>query len=181
MNINRKSFFKNIVDQIKEAQIKLGFEKETTRLYYPTASLNAILGTDAKNAREMVSLLSDTFAEADPDLGQLTFAVSAGRVEVSVPPEGAVYVHENVADSPFLIEIISLFGDPHHVTLDKIKEVFAKYDPEYHFERMPEGTDFDYAFSFSDPEIDEYFYCVKDEMGHMIYHRFSKADYLVLL
>ena len=30
----------NLIDQMKEAQLKLGFEEETMRLYYPVASLN---------------------------------------------------------------------------------------------------------------------------------------------
>ena len=41
--MNTEKLIKNIMDQIKEAQIKLGFAKETTRLYYPVESLNACL------------------------------------------------------------------------------------------------------------------------------------------
>ena len=46
---------------------------------------------------------------------------------------------------------------------------------------MPEGSDFDEALYFEDPSIDEYYYCVKEEMGHLIYHRFLKEDYQKLL
>ena len=44
----------NIIDQIKEAQIKIGYVKETVRLYYPAATLNTLMGTDKKNAEELL-------------------------------------------------------------------------------------------------------------------------------
>ncbi|MBD9157211.1 MAG: hypothetical protein EGQ17_02840, partial [Lachnospiraceae bacterium] len=44
----------NLIDQMKEAQLKLGFEEETMRLYYPVASLNLLLGTNCETAKEMV-------------------------------------------------------------------------------------------------------------------------------
>ena len=49
---------KNIIDQVKEAQIKLGYARETVRLYYPVASLNLMLGTNVKSGKEMVELLN---------------------------------------------------------------------------------------------------------------------------
>ncbi len=41
-------------------------------------------------------------------------------------------------------------------------------------------TDFDYVLYYCNREIDEYYYCVKMEMGHTIYHRFTKEDYELL-
>lgn len=52
MKMNTEKLIKNIIDQIKEAQIKLGFAKETTRLYYPVESLNAMLGIHAKMTKK---------------------------------------------------------------------------------------------------------------------------------
>ena len=46
---------------------------------------------------------------------------------------------------------------------------------------MAPGTDFDYAVYFDDAEYDAYYYCVKMEMGHTIYHRFTKEDYQMLV
>ena len=38
-----EALIQNMTDQIKEAQLKLGYARETMRLYYPLSSLNAML------------------------------------------------------------------------------------------------------------------------------------------
>ena len=43
--MNEQKLIQNVIEQIKEAQLKLGAEKEVIRLYFPMASMNAILGT----------------------------------------------------------------------------------------------------------------------------------------
>ena len=72
MKMNTEKLIKNIIDQIKEAQIKLGFAKETTRLYYPVESLNAMLGIHAKNDKEMLELLASSDIH-NTGLGTLLF------------------------------------------------------------------------------------------------------------
>ena len=66
--MNRERLIKNMTDQVKEAQLKLGYAPETVRLYYPVASLNEILGTSAQNAQKMLDLLKGEFEEKT-DLG----------------------------------------------------------------------------------------------------------------
>ena len=178
--MNRERLIKNMTDQVKEAQLKLGYAPETVRLYYPVASLNEILGTSAQNAQEMLGLLSGEF-ETKTDLGELKFSSHAERIEISIPPEGAKWVHEHVETPAFLKELIELFQTKHACTLEEICEIFQKYDPKYICEKMPEGSDFDYAIHFHNAEHDEYYYCIHMEMGHTIYHRFTEADYLALL
>ena len=169
----------NLIDQMKEAQLKLGFEEETMRLYYPVASLNLLLGTDCEKAGEMKETLEKLFAEPESRLGKLEFAVRADRIEVSVPPEGARYVHEHMGDVAFLQKIVSLFSDSHGKSVEDVKQVFGKFGA-YVCEQMPEGSDFDQVLYFEDPSVDEYYYCVKEEMGHLIYHRFLKEDYRMM-
>ncbi len=166
----------NLIDQMKEAQLKLGFEEETMRLYYPVASLNLLLGTACETPKEMAETLNAMFAEGNSKLGKMNFRVSAGRIEVSVPPEGARYVHEHMGDVSFLKAIIELFSDPHDKSVEDVKAIFAKFG-SYICEEMPEGADFDEALHFENPDVDPYYYCVKQEMGHLIYHRFLKEDY----
>lgn len=179
--MNTNKMIQNIIDQIKEAQIKLGYVKETVRLYYPTESLNGMLGTQMKDAKELQSLLEGTDAFLDTVLGKLRFAVCGGRIEVSIPPEGAEYVYREVPNPAFLADIIRLFGGRHHCSLADVCAVFEKYSKDYVCEKMPEGMDFDYVLYFRDTAIDAYYYCIKEEMGHTIYHRFTKEDYLALL
>ena len=177
--MGRERLEKNLADQMKEAQLKLGYEEETMRLYYPVASLNLLLGTDCEKAGEMKETLEKLFAEPESRLGKLEFAVRADRIEVSVPPEGARYVLEHLGDVAFLQEIVSLFSDSHGKSVEDVKQVFGKFGA-YVCEQMPEGSDFDQVLYFEDPSVDEYYYCVKEEMGHLIYHRFLKEDYRMM-
>lgn len=178
--MNTERFLKNVIDQMKEAQLKLGYVKETVRLYYPVASLNSLLGTGCTSAAEMAALLHHTF-QKETVLGVLQFHTHADRIEIGIPPEGAEYVHRNVETPLFLKDLIGLFAARHSCTLEEIQEVFGRYG-RFVCEKMPEGSDFDYVMYFAAQEkIDEYYYCIKMEMGHTIYHRFVKNDYLALL
>lgn len=179
--MNQEKLIKNIADQIKEAQMKLGYVKETVRLYYPVESLNAILRINAEDAKEMLRILRENFAENMTVLGTLGASVHSGRIEISIPPEGAEYVHEKVEGTVFLRELITLFQTRHCCTMDEIRQVFDRTGAGYQCEKMPEGTDFDYVMYFDDPRTDEYYYCIRMEMGHTIYHRFSKEDYELLM
>ena len=178
--MNREKLLKNMTDQVKEARLKLGYAKETVRLYYPVDSLNTILGSNAKDDQEMLTLLRKAF-EAKSSLGELHFYSHAGRVEISIPPEGSQWVHEQVETPAFLKDLIQLFQEHHACTLEEICQVFENHGHEYVCEKMPEGSDFDYAIHFKDPSIDEYYYCIHMEMGHTIYHRFTESDYQAML
>lgn len=179
--MNQNRLIQNMIDQIKEAQIKLGYVKETVRLYYPAVSIGALLGIDVKDADELVMQLQSDPAFSDTVLGRIQFAVHGGRIEVSIPPEGAGYVHKEVPNPAFLTDMIELFGNHHNCTLKDVCDIFEKYSQNYVCGKMPEGMDFDYVLYFEDEKIDAYYYCVKEEMGHTIYHRFTKEDYLALL
>lgn len=117
--MNREKLLKNMTDQVKEAQLKLGYAKETVRLYYPVDSLNTILGSNAKDDQEMLTLLRKAFEEKS-SLGELHFHCHAGRVEISIPPEGSQWVHEQVETPAFLKDLIQLFQEHHACTLEEI-------------------------------------------------------------
>ena len=95
--------------------------------------------------------------------------------------EEAEYVAGEIPDPPFLKAIVELFAHHHSLTIEEICACFAQFDKAYHCEKMTPGTDFDYAVYFDDAEYDAYYYCVKMEMGHTIYHRFTKEDYQMLI
>ena len=192
--MNKLNLQKNIVEQIKEAQIKLGFAKEIIRLYYPVASLCALLEIAVMPGNELVQQLEADTELKNTNLGNIKFALCKGeRIEVQIPVEGAVYVNEHVENPPFLMEIIELFshghmhdiktdGLQHHgITIEDICECFAKYNHDYVCEKMLPDTDFDYVLYFPNGEPDEWYYCVKFEMNHAIYHRFNFIDYKNLL
>lgn len=175
--MNRDRFIKNITDQIVESQIKLGYAKETVRLYYPVDSLNALLDSNAADENEMLQILEKLFVNETCELGNLIFDSHKGRIEICVPPKGVEYIYENVEKTGFLVDMIQLFQYNHRLEIEDIKRLFEKYDSKYICEKMPEDSDFDYALHFEDSRTDDYFYCIKMEMGHTIYHRFTREDY----
>lgn len=175
------SLEQDIIDQMVELQIKLGYAHESTRLYYKPESLGMLVGVDeAHDASALVGQLQAENALAGSPLGEVSFGTHENRVEVRIPPQGALYVHEQVPEPPFLLDLINLFNAQHHPSQALILALFAKHGA-FNLEEMPPDADFDYAVHFCDVKIDSHYYCFKEEMGHTIYHRFAYGDYRLLL
>ena len=69
--MNYKQLEKNLTDLIKEEQAKLGYRKESVRLYYPLQSLRHFYNcTDS--ADEMQKRLSDFPSAVADTLGEVT-------------------------------------------------------------------------------------------------------------
>lgn len=179
--MNTEKLVKNIIDQIKEAQIKLGYMRESMRFYYPLSSINSMLDMDFESTGELISYIHSKNILDNTIIGKLLLSIYEDRIEVSVSADGVTYVYENIPSPPFLTDIINLFATHHSTGIDEIRSVFEKYSNDYVCERMPVGWDFDYVMYFKDKSIDEYYYCIKNEMHHTIYHRFSKEDFQMLI
>ena len=180
MNTNR--MIDNVIDQIKEAQLKLGFANEIIRLYFPAESLCRLLQIENGSAKEVLSLLEGEQSLKASALGKLRFSLCGGnRIEVCIPPEGAAYVHQYIPDPPFLSGLIELFRENHSLTIDEIRRFFAQFNDSYVCESMGPGADCEYVLEFPDGSPEEWYYCIKMEMGHTIYHRFTREDYQTLI
>ena len=180
--MDRNRFIENLTEQIKEAQLKLGYAEETIRLYFPVQSMCDLLRIELRSGEELVALLKEGGEFENTVLGSLSFALCKDdRIEVCIPASGAAHVHEQVSNPPFLESIIELFRRNHSLTIEEICECFASFNAQYVCEKMEPGTDFDYVLYFPDHNPDAWYYCVKIEMGHTIYHRFTEADYRLLL
>lgn len=173
--MNYEVLEKVICDTIKEEQIKLGYEKETIRLYYPMSSLANILEEEISDPVRLTEVLT-AFAElAEPRLGRIEISHKEERFCILIPPEGAAYVHEHYKDNPFLVELIEAVRQ-HDCTLEQLLEVFRKYSEHVECEKS-KTDEFDYVIYFAEDTGDDYRYCVKFEHGHAIYHRFLKQDF----
>ena len=166
----------DIADQLKEAQIKLGFAPGTVKLYYTCASLSALTGRCDETPEALSESLSADGALAASPLGQLGFAAHDGRVEVTIAREGVRYVYEEVEASDFLRGLIGLFAGHHHPSMDDVTELFRRQDAPYVRREMPEGAEFDCVMYFPAGQPDAYHYFFKEEMGHLGYHRFRPED-----
>lgn len=179
--MNVRPLLQDITDQLKEAQIKLGFGPSTVKLYYTPASLALLTGAFAADAADMAAALSALPAAWHGRLGALQFAPHEDRVEITIPKEGVQYVHEHVEASPFLCGMIGLFAGQHHTSMAEVTDLFEKQGKPYVRRDMPAGAEFDCMLRFPGGEPDGYCYFFKEEMGHLSYHRFRPEDAAHLL
>jgi hypothetical protein len=165
----------NIIDVIKEEQIKLGYRNETIRLYYPMESLNNLLGTDL-SINDLNDELERFCLSVKARLGDVKISYKETRFCILIPPTGVTYVHEEVEDRYFLREFIDKMSK-HICTIEDILEVFYRYSNNINCIKMTNG-EFDYLIYFEGGLPDAYMYCIKFEDCHAIYHRFTKNDYI---
>ena len=162
----------NIIDVIKESQIKLGYEKSFVSLYYPLEVLNNLLEVQYE-ACEMQEKLSEQMQDII-ELGKIEVSHRNGRFCIKVSEEGNRYVHENIADNPFLHDFLKCIQL--HCTKEDIIDVFHKHSNDVVVEDV-DTDEFDFLIYFDNGKPDAYRYCVHFEGGHAIYHRFSKKEY----
>lgn len=169
-----KNLETNIIDVIKEQQIKLGYRSETVRLYYPIVSLNRFFGKEY-TIEEMTQKLKEFSAYAEPRLGEVEVTNQGERFCLAVPPKGVDYIHSRMEGTEFLTDFIRTI-EKHGCTIDDVLAQFHKYSSQVHFEAIKNG-EFDYLIYFEEEKPDSYRYCLTDEGCHLIYHRFTKEDY----
>lgn len=164
----------NIIDVIKEGQVKLGYRPEEVRLYYPLKSLNALLQTDCD--REQMDVCLRAFSDAAGSrLGEVETSHEGDRFCFRLPKEASEYVHGHTAQSGFLYDFLDTVSR-HGIGIEDVVQVFQQYSDCVHVEKVTHG-EFDYLVYFENGQPDAYRYCLTDEGGHMIYHRFTEDDY----
>lgn len=169
------TFMENIIEVIKEGQIKLGYQKEAVRLFYPLESMNAILKT-TMDCEDMKKHLDVYFEKQRDIFGMVDVSYNLNqRFCIFLPEQASEYIHENTSEDDFLYGFIHTM-EKHDVTIEQILECFYQYSEEVHFEKI-NNQDFDYLIYFETGKPNSYRYCITDEGCHMIYHRFSKIDY----
>ena len=168
------SLMVNIIDVVKEGQIKLGYRKEYIRLYYPLSSLNTMLGMDL-DAVNMQKYLTELFEAEKEVFGPVEITHREERFCIRLSDQTSEYVHTHTEQSGFLYDFIDAMSR-HGVTIEEVLALFEKYGNEVHFETMKD-EEFDYLIYFADGKPDAYRYCLTSEGHHMIYHRFTKEDY----
>ena len=176
--MNYKLLEKVICDTIKEEQIKLGYERETIRLYYPMSSLSNILEEDIRDTGEMDKALEGFVAAIGDKLGRLKISHTGDRYCILIPPEGAAYVHEAYGENPFLEAFIKEISKQ-ECNLDSLLVIFRTYSDRVVCEKSS-SEEFDYVIYFMDDGMDNYRYCIKFEGRHTTYHRFLQKDYEML-
>lgn len=170
---NFEALRQNLMDVMKEAQIKLGYSKNATRQYYPLDSVNRLLDTQL-TAEELDRALNEFSVFVRGTLGSVECSRDGELICFAVPAEGAEYVHEKAEDSGFLRAFIETICRP--CTIEQIRTVFETYSNCVRCERI-DNDEFDYLMYFEDGKPDNYRYCIKCEPMHTVYHRFTPKDY----
>lgn len=170
-----RKFEKNITDNIKEAQVKLGFDGRPMSLNYTADSLKSLLYTDG----DIKSALEKFAVYARERLGEITFREIKNGYCITVSSEGTDYV-SRLDGFEFITELVNTVRN-HDISFEDIKAVFRKYSDNVVIEEKHNG-EFDYLVYFADGVPDEYFYCIalEEEIDghiHITYHRFIKEDY----
>ena len=172
--MNFEKLEKNITDNIKEAQIKLGFDNRPISLNYTENSLKNLLRTDdVKNA---LGKFPETVRDT---LGDVTFREIKDGYCVTVSATGTSYIN-NLGGYEFLTEFINTVRN-HGVSVEEVFSVFRKYSGNVIIEEK-NNDEFNYLVYFADGIPDKYLYCltVEEEIDghlHITYHRFIREDY----
>lgn len=173
--MNYKRLEKNIVDNIKEAQIKLGFDGRPMSLNYAENSLKNLLGTDSN----IKSALENFSVYVSERLGRIDFHEIKNGFCITVSAEGTSYVN-SLDGFDFITEFVNTIRN-HGISVEDVLAVFRKYSDNVVVEEKHNG-EFDYLVYFADGVPDEYFYCIAleeeiDGHMHITCHRFIKEDY----
>ena len=166
---------KNLQDLIAEEQAKLGYRREAIRLYYPLGSLCHLLGAPADlSADEMQAELEQFAGSAADKFGNVTISHKKERFCFFLPEEATEYVHAHRGENQFIYELVSLLA-AHGTSMDDVIGLFERQSTPCEVRQIDNG-EFDTLIRFVGGE-DRYLYCFRDEMVHIIYHRFLPEDY----
>ena len=163
-----------LINSMKEVQMKLGYEEEAIRFYYPEKALVRILKIRDEE-KEIKEAMQAFKAYVKERLGEIKITKSQGRFCFLIPPAGVLYVYELKEENGFLRDFIETLEKPGTVLKD-IESVFKKYSDDHYVLKRCTGEECDYILYFEDSSIDSYQYFIKFHENHATYHRFLLED-----
>lgn len=140
-----------------------------------SATAEPIVGDKEAGSATAEPIVAGMNATLSDKLGMVEVSHRGDRFCFHILPEGVEYVHENTKENEFIRELVNLVAK-HGCTIDQIYELFTAHSDRVGREKMDNG-EFDERIWFQDDADDPYYYCFKQEGGHMIYHRFLPEDY----
>lgn len=176
--MNYEKLEKDIFYVIKEQQIKIGYRSESVRLYYPLESLNNLLEMNL-DIKGMYKALAGFGKYVYDKIGAIDITNNKDRFCLCLTNTASDYIHENTPTCGFLYDLIDIVAK-HDISIEQIADVFRKYSDKVHFEKI-EDNEFDYVLYFEDGEVDDSYFCFNVHENHIIYHRFTKEDYIELM
>lgn len=177
--MDHQALEKNIIDAVREGQLKLGDADTPVSLYYPADSLNRLLGTDL-SFEALAPALEKFCAHCRKTLGNVGVSTAGDRYCITVPLQGVRYVQQLPEENGFLRELIELLRNPlAPVEIDDVLRLFWKYSDQVCSIEADED-EFNYLVYFADGQPDDYRYLFEIRGGHASYHRLTKGDWEAL-
>ena len=176
--MNCKRLEDNIIQTVKEGQMKLGYDPAAVKINYRIPSLERFLETSWENDGQMKKEMEAFFANAQDRLGKIDILYGQnGMACLTIPKEGTEYIHNTVPDDPFLMEFFNLLKQYGTAKEDFIR-LFQKYgDPVY---EEGDGVEYDFVLYFANKKEDRNRYCIKFDFGRATYHRLSPEDFAAM-
>lgn len=157
-----------VISTIQETQVKLGSSEGSEVLYMPISSL------DPEGNLQALRGIIDEFRDGCRlTLGDVECEILDQRVRIIVPESGCRYV-STLPVSPVLKLMVRAVSE--HMDVGELR---AELDRDFpgHVWKDVEGDGFEHIVYFddgSDPNV----YCIGSECCQLVYHRFSRRDYL---
>lgn len=165
---------KNLIDNIKEAQIKLGWDDRPMSLNYMNTSLANIL--DGKFSEND---LAEFCRYSEKKLDKINIRPIKDGYCFTISAKGMAYVNSLNENYGFITELIETVRN-HCRSIEDAIAVFRRYSENIAIEDG-DGEEFDCLVYFADGIPDEYVYCLTAEPCiegcHIAYHRFIREDF----
>ncbi len=165
---------KNLIDNIKEAQIKLGWDNRPMSLNYMNSSLANIAGEEVNEES-----LAEFCRYSEKKLDKINIRPIKDGYCFTVSAKGTSYVNNLNEGYGFITELIETVRN-HCRSIDDAIGVFQRYSDKIVIEEG-DGEEFDKLVYFADGIPDEYVYCLTAEPClegcHIAYHRFIREDF----
>lgn len=168
---------KHIIDTIKEWQMKIGYQEENMRLYYPEETLKVFLQMEEDiQPEKLCHLVQIYLTEKLKTVGGVRVSQHEGRFCVEVSKEANEYIATHIRPSEFLEKFLQALSTG---KIEQVRKLFQTYagEKQGHYVEEAHEDGVGVAFSFQEEEIDPYVYCVQEDEFGLTYHRFVKSDY----
>ncbi len=175
-NVNYMALRNNIINNLTESQLKIGYSENAVTLNFTEDSLHRLM-LPAEN--ESIEEAFEQFAQlVSPELGKLTLEPFEGRYALTIPVKGVRFVHEKIKPNPFLVEFITAIKTPFTLnSIEDVLSVFNKYSSRVVCKKV-NNSEFQYFLYFADGIPDDFIYCIDTNFGTISYHRFTQDDFL---
>ncbi len=169
----------HIIDTIKEWHLKIGYQEESIRLYYPLDSVKDffdIVINEQEDAERFCKIVQNYLSEKMSEMGEVKVSLAKQRFCIEISKELNQYIAKNIEASRFLQDFLEAMSTGE---VQAVRTLFKSYAQSSHgdYVEKPHHGEGGIAFFFQEERIDPYVYCVEQDAFGLTYHRFVRTEY----